>query len=279
MAKLENHTLRMKRLVAVMSMTAAISFTMLSQKPQTGFSDLKHRSPGYSGSQIMVPPVPGNRLNQNNRRDNKSLEEFSLDEDNAWTNTSFVNLGYVMDQTLKIGGTDYGYNAKWGAALQVGNSYMLPKDAFFDMVKVGIDATWFDLSGVQYDDSTNDRYQITAGMGIGASLHIAPLVNMAEILRPLRVEAYARFVPSYSLLLKKEKEKPEDENGDLKSADMKAHGAFLPVVSCGIALDYRAFGIGYEHRFGNANYKDLTDDGNKIKYDMTSSRIYISFRM
>lgn len=259
-----------------MCMTAGITMPVWSQKPQTSFSDLRHQRKTYGNTRVMVPPVQRDVHSKSKDTPTK----YRPEADNAWTCTSFVNLGYAMDQTLKIGGTNYGYESKWGATLQVGNSYMWPKEALFDMLKIGLDATWFDLSGAQYEDARYDCYHVTAGMGVGASVHIAPLVHVSEVLSPLRIEGYCRFVPSYSLFLRHTTDEYEDDYGEIVSvSDTKARGAFLPVVSCGFALDYRAIGIGYEHRFGNADYKDLVDDGAKTRYDMTSNRVYISFRM
>lgn len=278
MAKLKNQNILMKRLLAVLCMSTLTAVSLWSQKPKTGFSDLKRHGARTTGT-VVAP-------RQSEQPVKAADTDIRVDEDNeAWQYTSFVNLGYVYDQTLKYSGTVVGYNGKWGAALQVGNSYMWPADAFFDMVKIAVDATWFDLSGTQYEDPDNDHWQIAAGMGVGASLHIAPFVNISESLSPLRVECYGRFVPSYSVLLKKSNIETDyvfdlDEAPQAVAGNkMKAHGAFLPVVSFGFGLNYKAIGLGYEHRFGTATYKGLTDDGADVRYDMTSDRIYISLRM
>lgn len=279
MAKLKNQNILMKRLLAVLCMSTFTAVSVWSQKPMTGFSDLKRRGLRSTGT-VVTPPRQSEEIPKAVGTDSRVS-----DDDEAWQYTSFVNIGYIYDQTLKDSGTPYGYNGKWGVAAQVGNSYMWPAEAFFDMLKIAVDATWFDLSGVRYKDTGYDHYQVTAGMGVGASLHVAPFVNMAEALSPLRVECYGRFVPSYSLLMRKSKvdEAVDDDLEDAPKAvtdnKMKAHGAFLPVVSFGLGINYKAIGLGYEHRFGTATYKNLTEDGADAKYDMTSDRIYISLRM
>lgn len=261
----------MKRLVAVLCLSAFMTIDSWSQKPQTGFSDLKCCRPRQTNSYVVTPP-------QEYRTADHRTDYTAYESDPVWTCTSYLNLGYTLDQKLNIAGTTFGYTSKWGASVQVGNSYMLPRSAILGMLKIGLDATWFDLSGVQYGNSYNDFYHITAGMGIGASLHVAPLARMSEGLRPLRVEGYCRFVPSYSLLLTKYKSSGEEDD-DRSGSEYNGRGAFVPVVSVGVGIDYRAIGIGYEYRFGNARYKNQVEGGPKTKYDMTSSRIYISWRM
>lgn len=271
MARLENPNILMKRLVAMLCLSAFIAIDSWSQKPQTGFSDLKCCRPRHNNSYIVTPKPDYSATDHH-------TDYTDYVSDPAWTYTSYLNLGYTIDQQLNIAGTSFGYSSKWGASVQVGNSYMLPQSALFDILKFGLDATWFDLSGVQYGNSYNDFYHITAGMGIGASVHLAPLARMSEGLRPLRVEGYCRFVPSYSLLLTKYKSGVEEDD-DKSGSEYNGRGAFVPVVSVGVGIDYRAIGIGYEYRFGNAKYKNQVDGGPKTKYDMTSSRIYISWRM
>lgn len=273
MARLKNPEILMKRLAALMCMSAFIAIQMWSQKPQTGFSDLKCCKPRHNNAYVATP-------HQDYHMPDRQPDYEDYEPDPAWTCTSYLNLGYVFDQQLNIAGTSFGYSSKWGASAQIGNSYMVPRDAILGIVKVALDATWLDLSGVQYGNSYNDFYHITAGMGVGASLHVAPLAHMSDALRPLRIEGYCRFVPSYSLLLTKYKSAAGDDDRDSGSgSEYNGRGAFVPVVSLGIALDYRAIGIGYEYRFGNAKYKSQVDGGPKTKYDMTSSRIYISWRM
>lgn len=260
-------------------MSALFAVSVWSQKPRTGFSDLKRRGSVSTGT-LVAPPRQSDNVAKP-----VETEARMYDEDGAWQYTSFVNIGYVYDQTLKYSGSPVGFNGKWGAAVQVGNSYMWPRDAFFDILKFAVDATWFDFSGAQYEDVGYDHYQFTVGMGAGASLHLAPLANFADALRPLRIECYGRFVPSFAMLLKKSKFEEADD-GDYENYPravaenkMKANGAFLPVVSFGLGVNYKAIGFGYEHRFGSATYKSLVEDGEDAKYDMTSDRIYISLRM
>lgn len=266
----------MKRLLAVLCASAFFTVSVWSQRPRTGFSDLKRSSSISINTIVKSSRQPESFITPDDR------DEDNNNEDGVWGCTSFVNIGYAYDQSLKIGATDYGYKAQWGAGLQVGNSYMYPKEAFFDILKIAVDATWFDFSGAKYDDPGNNRYQFTAGMGVGASLHIAPLAHMTEVLRPLRIECYGRFIPSCSILFRKSKIKDiVEEDGEVivKESKVVANGAFVPMLSFGIGVDYRAIGIGYEHCFGNARYKGMVEGAVDTRYDMTSDRLYISLRM
>lgn len=217
-------------------------------------------------------------------------EQNAAREKRSWSKTSYVNFGYTYDQKYKYVDEGIEFKSKWGFSFQAGNSFQLPRHAIADYVKIGIDATWFDLSATRYDTpeyngeipgdfdfsdlgsigdwaTKNDMYQVTAGMGIGLSLHVAPFTHLGAGAQPLRVQGFCRFVPSYSAIVAKIDD------------DTEVSGAFCPIMSYGFGIDYRAIGVGMEFRSGEAKYKNFIDDSDydaKRKGKFTSGRVYLS---
>ena len=103
-------------------------------------------------------------------------------------------------------------------------------------------------------------HHIDVGLHIGPSISINPVSH-------LKILAYFRFVPSYSMLILSE----------------EFYQGFTPMFSYGGEISYKFIGIGVEGRTGSAKYKDMIaeyegTDALKIKYKTSAMRVYISFR-
>lgn len=115
-----------------------------------------------------------------------------------------------------------------------------------------------------YEDEEEDMdlglHHIDVGLHIGPSISINPVSH-------LKILAYFRFVPSYSMLILSE----------------EFYQGFTPIFSYGGEISYKFIGIGIEGRTGSAKYKDMIaeyegTDALKIKYKTSAMRVYISFR-
>lgn len=162
----------------------------------------------------------------------------------------------------------------------------LHKDPIADMVRINWDFG-FDINFAKYNQIVDDSYQkgncLAAGMAsdsktgdwnlmqgdigiaVGPSVHIAPISSYKDV----QLTAYYHFIPSGSCLI----------------LDSEVNAAFNPFMSFGVAATWKFIGIGYEHRWGGAKYKDfnesnkavegVTDD--KIQYNTTANNIYLRF--
>lgn len=227
----------------------------------------------------------------------------------------YKNIGLAWS-TLK---PEYGINLKTkiGVNLEIGNTYMLPFGPLADMVKIGIDATWFDLTYINYkstgafkiseviddeysdvvgdyvgdyvDDAVGDyigddgeveigNHQLMIGMGVGPSIHIAPFAHSSNALRYLTVSLNGKYRPTYSGLIQSDND------------ETTLRGAYVSVFSFGGQINWKQFGLGFEGRWGSAKYKDFVSSSefeedveggvsssNKTKIKNSMCRLYLSF--
>lgn len=162
----------------------------------------------------------------------------------------------------------------------------LHKNPIADMVRINFDFG-IDLNFARYKDVIGNNYQkgncLAAGLAsndktgdwnlmqgdigvaVGPSVHVAPIKSYQDV----QLTAYYHFIPSGSCLI----------------LDSEVNAAFNPFMSFGIAATWKFVGIGYEHRWGGAKYKDFNDDNkqvdgvtdDKIKYSTTANNIYLRF--
>lgn len=211
-----------------------------------------------------------------------------VDADNRnqkiWKNRAkYFNLSYINSQTLTNqtwGDTEW--KSDFGAAMAFGKTFYLHKKPLFNMIKFGIDATWFDLSYVKYsapDELSNyeseldlGAHQIDASMHAGLSLTVNPVSH-------LKAAVYFHYVPTYSMVL-------IDENF--------GHG-FVSNFAWGASIAYKVISVGIENRWGGySKYNGLSFDESGLDYDdpafddvlssdkwkmkTKSFRVYLSFR-
>ncbi len=196
------------------------------------------------------------------------------------------------------------WNSDLALSLMWGRTYYFPKKAWFGMLKVGIDFSWMDISYAKYKDvmevadegdypmyggSYGDYYssyddeedldlgvwQAEYAMRIGPSVTINPVHH-------LKVGLYAHFVPTASAV----------------SMNDEVNVQFVPNFAFGGSIAWKVISVGFEGRWGKANYKsfsiddesydgweDMGDAGienvlrqDKNRLKTSSFRFYISFR-
>lgn len=209
-------------------------------------------------------------------------------------NISFVNQKFTAADNILEGG--YTLKSNYGAAITVGRTFSLHKTPIVNMIRFGIDATWFDLNFTNYrllyrsengsftdynddyygvEEDIQNFYQGEIAMQVGPSVSVNPISK-------LNVHAYFRYAPGYSVLY----------NGD------GIYGGFASFFVGGASVSYGVIGLGIESRFGSCKYKefggmsegdnDYEDEGDMGEVTSTSSslkskfsgfRCYISFRL
>lgn len=216
-----------------------------------------------------------------------------------WDRKKYFNIGYTM-QTFKPEYSD-NIESKLGASLVIGRNYFLHKKPIANMLKFAIDfgsdinyAQYKDNSGYYGDGSYGDggygdggdvgygdRYgysngddydygyeeednsetglhHLDLGLHVGTSLSINPVDH-------LKLSAFFRFAPSYSLLL----------------LDGELYHGFAPMFTYGGEISYKVIGVGIEGRSGKAKYGYMSggsEDSEKMPCNISALRLYISFR-
>lgn len=206
---------------------------------------------------------------------------------------------FGRQKTFKIGMAFNGFkpedadkvSANYGFTMGLTKTYFVHPNPVGGFVKFGIEATWFDVTYINYkdagkigikgiggiDDIINggfedyDNYdydyddedfgydldlgmhQIDLAMGVGVSATFAPFFNVSNALDELKFKAYVNFMPSYSMVLRSEK----NDDGD---DEVKFSGAFVPYLTCGAQASWKLLSLFVEGRWGSANYKFTSFD-------------------
>ena len=122
-----------------------------------------------------------------------------------------------------------------------GRTFYLHEEEIIDMIRLGIDGTWTDLSYARYTrtlplDGKVKEYkfnQLDYALNVGPSAHINPIDDVY-------VHAYFRYAPAYSLLF----------------GDKQVYGNYATYFVTGLSVSYNFIALGFEGRFGNCNYNN-----------------------
>lgn len=211
----------------------------------------------------------------------------------------YFNIGYAWQ---KLDAVDFPseVESEWAAFITWGKTFYLHKKPIANMLKIGLDFTWTDVTYAQYDydywaeyssesappyvEEEATMHRIDYGMHLGPSVTVNPVSALC-------VNGYFRYAPTFAMSMTK--------TGD--SWDMGYGYASLFVT--GAAVSYKAISLGIEYRFGNTKMnvlsldpddlaiegvEDVTNVGDamkeifssteKTKYKLKDLRLYISFR-
>lgn len=199
----------------------------------------------------------------------KNTEKQKKDK-SVWGRKKFLSIGYV-NQKLS---PKYGNNIEgdFGISLISARTIFLHKKPLWKVLKFGIDYG-FDINYVKYKDYEEEynnyyddedtpefisgMHQCDLGFLIGANATVNPVGD-------LRVSAYFRFIPTYSMLI---------FDGDINSS-------YVSFFTYGGEIAWKTIGIGVEGRFGSGKYGSIIsdyeyDDNIKETFKTTSLRAYI----
>lgn len=209
----------------------------------------------------------------------KNAQRDKNDYDNAiWRRKKYFMIGYAgQNLETETDGIKNKYKSQVAINLNWGRTYYMHKDAIADILKIGLDWSWINLSFAKYksgdgihintdysdyknngyQDNDNEIelgiYQMEAGMSIGPSFNIAPFYHIGKGLQHLKSHVYFHYTPSYSMFL----ESYEGEN--------EFSSGFANFFNIGIDVAYKAISVGYEYRWGNAKYEisDFNENNEK----------------
>lgn len=186
--------------------------------------------------------------------------------DNGYWKKKYLNIGF-SNTTLKQDETP-DLKSNYGASLNVGKTFYLHKKPIGNILKFGIDATWFDLTYTNYDIKhitywETDEYQYHQGE---FSMHIGPSVTINPVGKML-IHGYFRYAPTFSALY----------------ADDVVYGNYATFFVAGASLSYGAIGLGFENRFGDSKYKEIWSNNDresetKIFPQYNGWRAFITFK-
>lgn len=173
-------------------------------------------------------------------------------------NLSFTNATLGQDDVQDL-------KSYYGVAFSVGRTYFLHQP-IGDVLRFGIDATWFDLNYTNYDIEhitywETSKYQYHQGE---ISMHVGPSVTY-EPVRNLSIHAYFHYAPTFAILHK----------GDNKTL----YGNYASLWVAGGSISYKAIGLGIESKWGNIDYKSFESSANEtFNCSLSSFRTYITFK-
>lgn len=185
-------------------------------------------------------------------------QETSKEWRKKFINLSFTNATISQDNVQDL-------KSNYGAAFTVGRTYFLHKP-IGDMLRFGIDATWFDINYSNYEIEhitywETDKYQYHQGE---ISLHMGPSITF-EPVKKLAVHAYFKYAPTFAVLYA--------GDGDT------FYGNYASLWIAGGSVSYGAIGLGIESRFGNTNYKPMgSSDSENIDSSLSGFRAYLTFK-
>lgn len=229
---------------------------------------------------------------------NNSLKQAEKENrrQEVWRSGHYFNLGYTMTETHNE--TDPVQKSKLGVFLGMGHSYMWPKNGIGGIVKLGIDAKWFDLDFSLlkdrdinvYDASVSNGQQGTygywtnnsstsggsssfdgnatfqtmqgiVGMGVGPVITIAPFAKMNSAVRSLRVVAFFHYQPSFALTAYLPK---GDNKHDYQTSFSLGYAG---IMDAGVRLMFKGFGLGVEGRWGEGDMSNETNSYYSSQYN------------
>lgn len=205
----------------------------------------------------------------------KDNETEKKEKDNSvwgWGSKKFLSIGYVSQSLSPNYGDDL--KGSFGVSLVSGRTIYLHKKPLWNRVKFALDLGC-DINYTKYkdyEDEYNDYYEDEEMPSLISGMHqcdigfvIGPSITYNPV-GDLRVSAYFRFIPSYSMLI----------------IDDEVNSSYVSFFTYGGEVSWKAIGIGVEGRFGNGKYSTIISDDNvsdiKQKYSTTSLRAYLCFR-
>ncbi len=228
------------------------------------------------------------------KEDNRSKTEY----DNAvWKRKAHIKIGF---STQKMEDADnaanMSYKSQMGYIFEWGKTFYLHKKPIANVMKVGLDWSWIDLSFAKYksgtgihinnptgdvsdyvdgngnytggDINTGDIitgdlgvYSLSVGMSVGPSVTFSPFYGVGKGFQHILAQTYFHVTPSYTGIIISSK----DDNTEVKSG-------YTTYFKWGINVSYKIISVGYEYRWGKSKFNSLALDLNGN--DESESTIY-----
>lgn len=235
------------------------------------------------------------------RRD-AQIRDMAQREANSkiWGKGRYTNIGFSIAQT----GTKFEKEVgQFGFSLTKGTTYLFPKQPFWNILKVGFDVNWVDVSFAKYKSTDTDwdnafegsmlpdemqefedmlnigRWGVLVGaFGIGPNVTVAPFSTFDNAARYLKASLYFHYQPTFGMYLRSE------------DGDMEGSYAYCNMFQFGGKITWKFIGLGIEGHWGSGNFKNLSFEDNefqdwfgekttgsdKIRRKFANTRIYLS---
>lgn len=184
-----------------------------------------------------------------------SAVAYKLRQEKVWKRAKYFNIGYDMQEFTNDKLSTSPYSQDFSFSLTAGRTFYLHRRPILDLIKFGLDWSYFDLTYGRYssefeDDECINKAEI--GMQFGPSVTVNPIDF-------LKVSAYFRYAPSFAMAF--------DDS-------FAFHGGFGSFCNVGLSVAYKVISVGIEHRWGTSSYvlNDLADWSTK------DFKLYIGFR-
>lgn len=208
-----------------------------------------------------------------------SAKDKEQDNDPARFRKKYRNISFAT-QKMSLGDNDFGDASKFGFGFTTGRSYILHKQPIAGMLRIGIDATWFDITYGNWNNKVMDEkywmHKVDIGMGVGVGVHVNPVSKLG-------VHAYFRYNPTFSGIFQ-----------NMLTSELEIDGGYASYFTTGGAVSWGVISLGVEARFGGGKYHalkapsfgdddddiDIEFDGmlDKVKHKLRGMRAYVSFR-
>ncbi len=215
----------------------------------------------------------------------------------------YFNIGYAWEK-LEAADFPSENESEMAFFLTWGKTFYLHKKPIANMLKIGLDFTWTDITYAKYEVENlveessdfmgvtfptfyvekSDMHRMDYGMHLGPSVTVNPVSALC-------VNAYFRYAPTFAMSMSH-----SDGGWDM------GYG-YASLFVTGAAVSYKAISLGIEYRFGSTKmnilsmdpddlgYDDMEDIGGvgdvigeifssaeKTKYKLKDLRLYLSFR-
>ena len=242
---------------------------------------------------------------------NRQLEAERQAQKNQeiWKKGRYLHISYSFAQTaLESSAVEKG---KFGFALTKGTSYLFPKKPIANILKIGFDVNWTDISFAKYTESSTEwsndieseysdydeddemsgilgkitnlgRMSILVGMlGVGPNVTVAPFASFDNQARFLKASIYFHYQPTFGTYLV------------LDDGDMSASYSYCNMYQFGGKITWKAIGVGVEGHWGSGKFKSIgldlgeseygdffenSSSSNKIKRKFANTRLYLFLR-
>lgn len=194
-----------------------------------------------------------------------------------WDRKKYFNINLVTSETLADKEDDDAKSEKdFGIGLTLGRTFYVHKKPILNMIKIGVDWTYIDLTYTKYkkvsfEDLANEEstsltpffgdQHAQYSMAVGPSITVNPINHLV-------VNAYLRYMPTCSVIFN----------------DKKADFAYASGCQFGMSAGWKSVQIGFETRSSSVKHKVVDDhdintlEDAKFKLKNKSFRFFIGFR-
>lgn len=196
----------------------------------------------------------------------------------TWDRKKYFNINLVTSETLADKDNKDAKSEKdFGIGITLGRTFYVLKKPIVNMIQVGIDWTYIDLTYTKYkkvhieDIEGGDHFSLTPWFGdqhAQYSMAVGPSITVNPI-NHLVVNAYLRYMPTCSAIFN----------------DKKVNFAYASGCQFGMTAGWKAFQLGFETRSSSVKHKMIDnkdyvgmDKDKKYKLKNKSFRFFIGFR-